>query len=56
MLCYAMSLQLCLTLCDPMTCSPLGSSVQYVSFNSCNKLKNRCYFNVKNKEPVPYKE
>ena len=54
--CYAMSLQSCPTLCDAMTCSPLGSSVQYVSFNSCNKLKNWCYFNVKNKEPVPYKE
>ena len=26
-LCYAKSLQLCLTLCDPMDCSPSGSSV-----------------------------
>ena len=27
MLCYPMSLQLCPTLCDPMDCSPPGSSV-----------------------------
>ena len=27
-LCYAKSLQLCSNLCDPMECSPPGSSVQ----------------------------
>ena len=27
---HAMSLQLCTTLCDPMDCSPLGSSVHEI--------------------------
>ena len=31
MLCYAQSLQLCLTLCDAMDCSPPGSSVHGIS-------------------------